>query len=92
LITYGDSIFMTHKDDKNTVDDSHEICEFRLNPEGQLCGRPVVKTDKYCIIRPAGVEFFLKKLTPYVEWYLRQSTANVSQFPVPQETKTSLAA
>jgi len=92
LLTYGDSIFMTHKDDKNTVDDSHEICEFKLNTEGQLCGRPVVKTDKYSIIKPAGVEFFLKKLTPYVEWYLRQSTVNVSQFPVQQESKTLLAA
>jgi len=84
LLTYGD--------DKNTVDDSHEFCEFKLNPEGQLCGRPVVKTDKYCIIRPAGVEFFLKKLTPYVEWYLRQTATNVSQFPAPSETKTLLAA
>ena len=92
LLTYGDSIFMTYKDDKNTVDDSHEICEFKLNPEGQLCGRPVVKTDKYSIIKPAGVEFFIKWLTPYVEWHLRQTTANVSQFPVPQETKTLLAA
>ena len=93
LLRYGDSIFMTYKYDKKTeYDSSHEIFEFKLNPDGTLSGRPVVKTDKYNIVKPAGVEFFLKKLTPYVEWYLRQTNSNVSRFPVPSETKTSLAA
>ncbi len=92
LLPYGDSIFMTHKFEKKSEDDSHEICEFKLNPEGKLCGRPVVKTDQYSIIKPPGVEFFIKRLTPYVEWYLRQTTTNVSQFPPPAKTETALAA
>jgi hypothetical protein len=92
LLPYGDSIFMTHKFEKKTEDDSHEICEFKLNPEGKLCGRPVVKTDQYSVIKPAGVEFFIKRLMPYVEWYLRQTTNNVSQFPAPAKTETALAA
>jgi hypothetical protein len=93
LLPIGDSIFMTLKNDKKIKDDSsHEICEFKLNPDGALLGRPVVKTGKYSIIKPAGVEFFLKKLTPYVEWYLRQSYANVSKFPAPADTNTLLAA
>lgn len=92
LLPYNDSIFMTYKSDKKTLDDSHEICEFKLNPEGTLLGRPVVKTDNYSVIKQAGVQFFLERLTPYVKWYLQQTSANVSQFPVPQEIKTSLAA
>ena len=92
LLPSGDSIFMTHKYDKKTEDDSHEIYEFKLNPDGTLWGRPVVKTDKCRLVQPAGVEFFIKRLMPYVEWYLRQTSTNVSQFPVPAKTETALAA
>lgn len=92
LIPYGDSIFITYQPKKQTEHTKYKICEFRLNPDGTLSGRPTVETDNYTVVQPDGVEFFIQKLTPYFEWYLRQSITNVSQFPVPQETKTLLAA
>ncbi len=92
LLTYGDSIFITYQPKKQTEHTKYKICEFRLNPDGTLSGRPTVETDNYTVVQPDGVEFFIQKLTPYFEWYLRQSTANVSQIPIPEETKTLLAA
>ena len=92
LIPYGDSIFITYQPKKQTEHTKYKICEFRLNPEGTLLGRPTVETDNYTVVKPDGVEFFIQKLTPYFEWYLRQTATNVSQFPVPQEPKTLLAA
>jgi hypothetical protein len=92
LLPYGDSIFMTYKEDKKNDKDDYEVCEFNLNPEGILSGRLVFKSINYGIVKPAGIEMFIKKLTPYVEWYLRQTSNNVSLFPAPAKTETAVAA
>lgn len=92
LLPLSDSIYMTHTLDNKTDDGSHQIFEFRIDPDGTLSGRPVVITSQYSTVKPAGTKMFIKKLKPYIEWYLQQTCTNVSQFPIPQETNTSLAA
>jgi len=92
LIPYNDSIFVSYQPKKQTEHTRYKICEFRLNSDGTLTGRPTVETDNYTIVQPDGVQFFIQKLTPYFEWYLRQTSAKVTQFPVPSVTKTLLAA
>ncbi len=92
LIPYGDSIFITYQPKKQTEYTKYKICEFRLNPDGTLSGRPTVEIANYTVVQPDGVQFFIQKLSPYFEWYLRQTTANVSQFPAPSDAQALLAA
>ena len=93
LLPHSKSVYITWKDEANP-NSTHSIYEFTLNDDNVLIGRPVTITEKFSIVKPAGVEYFISRLLPLVEWYNQQvnTPGKVTQFEPQQLEQLKKAA
>lgn len=93
LLPHSQSIYITWKDETNNSS-SHSIYEFSLNDDKVLIGRPVANTVKFSIVKPAGVEWFLNRLKPMVDWHNLQmgTMTKASTFEPQQINQLKMAA